>query len=360
MALIAQHARADAYGRELAAAAQETVTGSVPSLSGGVASIANNYPAYANEIATLKQLRSAGVISDDKFRELVLGSPRATMTLHSDYVDQPVIPAGSPVMQASTRPMEAPTLSVGEQAIRSSLDRQLGGNLAYSYLVAASVSPPALTASMALGGYSFGTNIVDGNYADAAKDAAWMGVDLLAAGGGSKLTTLFRSEASLVRSDAVGFRLEKNMRMEAWADTFGASGEGYAALVKDLPKWDPMRTDFALSLREMRASGVGVRRGGNEMGPTIGVFGGESIENGMWFRYNPEKMRVVDMLEETTHWGQIKAGLPQKGYSPANLEILAKRSILNSYDLSPGLRFELRHDIQRVRDGSYFDLTGNH
>jgi len=122
------------------------------------------------------------------------------------------------------------------------------------------------------------------------------------------------------------FSLQKNIRIEAWRDTFGTSGDGYAALVRDLPKWEPMRNDFARALRDMRANGVSVRRA--EMGPTIGVFGGDSLESGVWFRYNPGKMRVVDMLEETTHWQQIKSGLPDKGYSPATLEILAKRSII--------------------------------
>lgn len=126
--------------------------------------------------------------------------------------------------------------------------------------------------------------------------------------------------------------------------------------MRDLPKWDPMRNDFARALRDMRASGVPVRQA--EMGPTIGVFGGDSLESGVWFRYNPEKLRVVDMLEKTTHWQQIKSGMPGRGYSPATLEIMAKRSIINNYELSPALRMELRHDIQRVKDGSYFEIWG--
>jgi hypothetical protein len=152
----------------------------------------------------------------------------------------------------------------------------------------------------------------------------------------------------------MSLQLEKNMRIEAWRDRFGTAGEGYAALVSDLPRGHVLRTTFARNLREMRASGVAVRQA--DMGPTIGVFGGESLQSGMWFRYNPGKMRVVDMLEETMHWRQIKAGMPQRGYSPATLEILAKQSILRNHDLPTVLRMELRHDIQRVRDGSYFNL----
>lgn len=154
--------------------------------------------------------------------------------------------------------------------------------------------------------------------------------------------------------NGISLQLQKNMRIEAWRDRFGASGEGYASLVRDLPRGHVLRTTFARNLREMRASGVAVRQA--EMGPTIGVFGGESLQSGMWFRYNPGKMRVVDMLEETMHWRQIQAGMPQKGYSPATLEILAKQSILRNHDLPTVLRMELRHDIQRVRDGSYFNL----
>ena len=150
-------------------------------------------------------------------------------------------------------------------------------------------------------------------------------------------------------------RLEKNVRLDAWRSEFGQAGDGYAALVKDLPKGDPMRKLFANALRDMRTNGVAVRRAGNEMGPTIGVFGGESLESGVWFRYNPQKMRVIDMMEETTHWGQIKSGLPSKGYSPATLEILAKQSILQKSDLPVKLRMELKDDIARVKNGSYFE-----
>ena len=145
--------------------------------------------------------------------------------------------------------------------------------------------------------------------------------------------------------------LMKNVRAEAWADDFGKAGEGYARLVKDLPKWDPMRTKFARMLREVRASGGAVRQA--DMGSTLATFGGESLETGVWFRWNPNRLRVVDMLEETVHWQQLKAGLPKAGYSPEALEIMAKRSVINSYDISRGLKFELLDDIRRVRQGQY-------
>lgn len=35
---------------------------------------------------------------------------------------------------------------------------------------------------------------------------------------------------------------------------------------------------------------------------------------------------------------------------------MAKRSIIDSYELTPALRAELKDDIRRVNDGSYFDI----
>jgi hypothetical protein len=145
--------------------------------------------------------------------------------------------------------------------------------------------------------------------------------------------------------------LAKNVRSEPWRGSFGSPGEGYAQLVKDLPKWDPMRTRFARMLRDVRASGGAVRKA--DMGSTLAVFGGESIESGVWFRWNPERLRVVDFLEEEIHWQQIVRGLPQRGYSPETLETLAKRAIINNYDVGPALKFELLDDLERVRTGRY-------
>ena len=149
--------------------------------------------------------------------------------------------------------------------------------------------------------------------------------------------------------------MAKNHRIDAWSDTFGEAGEGLATRLKDLPKWDPMRTKWARTLKEMRANGVPVRNI-KEPGPTIGVFGGESLETGLWFRYDANRIRSVDMLEEAVHWEQMKKGLPTKGYSPESLEVMAKRSIIDNYDLTPALKAELKDDIRRVNNGSYFDI----
>ena len=179
------------------------------------------------------------------------------------------------------------------------------------------------------------------------------GLALSAAGGVGAVAK--SAEVSKALGSASNFTLAKNQRIEAWSDTFGQSGEGLAARLKDLPKWDPMRTKWARTLKEMRANGVPVRTM-KEPGPTIGVFGGESLETGLWFRYDANRIRSVDMLEEALHWEQMKKGLPTKGYSPEALEILAKRSIIDNYDLSPALRAELKDDIRRVNSGSYFDI----
>lgn len=71
-------------------------------------------------------------------------------------------------------------------------------------------------------------------------------------------------------------------------------------------------------------------------------------------RRNPARLRVVDMLEDGIHWMQMKSQLFEAGYTREALEIMAKRSIINSYDIGPGLKLELADDIRRLREGVYF------
>jgi hypothetical protein len=79
----------------------------------------------------------------------------------------------------------------------------------------------------------------------------------------------------------------ENERTVAWRMDFGKPGGGYAQLVKALPKGNPMRSRLARMLREIRARGGAVRRA--DMGGTYAVFGGRTIEEGIWFRWNPER-----------------------------------------------------------------------
>ncbi|MEJ2045598.1 MAG: RHS repeat-associated core domain-containing protein [Reinekea sp.] len=109
--------------------------------------------------------------------------------------------------------------------------------------------------------------------------------------------------------DREPFILSKNV--DAWKDTFGQPGEGLATRLNDLPKRDPMRTKWARTLKDMRANGVPIRQD-SSLGPTIGVFGGDSLETGLWFRYQPDKMRSVDMLEEAVHWEQMQGAMYSK------------------------------------------------
>jgi hypothetical protein len=152
-------------------------------------------------------------------------------------------------------------------------------------------------------------------------------------------------------SSSTSWQLNKNIRQDAWRGDFGKIGDGYAQRVKDLPKWDPMRTKFARMLKEIRTEGMPIGKHSNEA--AIAGFGGESLKEGVWFRWNPEKVRVVDMIEETIHWEQIKSNLLVKGYTPEALEIMAKRSIINNYDIGNSLKYELLDDIKRVNEGSY-------
>jgi hypothetical protein len=109
-------------------------------------------------------------------------------------------------------------------------------------------------------------------------------------------------------------------------------------------------------LREMKRAGVPVQV--KDLGrSTIAAVGGEDLAvTGGWFRYNAERLRVVDFLEERIHWQQLQKGLLARGYSRVTLEIMAKRGVLRSYGskLSPALRAELAHDIRRLRAGTYF------
>ncbi|WP_234414305.1 hypothetical protein [Paenibacillus sp. CAA11] len=59
------------------------------------------------------------------------------------------------------------------------------------------------------------------------------------------------------------------------------------------------------------------------------------------------------MLEEVNHWQQYKNGLQKAGYSPEALELMAKRAIINTYNLDNQLKKELLHDIKRVLNGEY-------
>lgn len=152
-----------------------------------------------------------------------------------------------------------------------------------------------------------------------------------------------------VEAIEAGSRLAKNI--DPWKSGFGLPSEGFGQLVRDLPKWDPMRTKFARMLKEVRRSGGTIRKA--DMGGTYAVFGGNSIEDGVWFRWNPEKVRIVDMLEEVNHWQQYKNKLQKAGYSPETLELMAKKAIMNNYDLEIELRKELLDDIRRILAGEY-------
>lgn len=59
------------------------------------------------------------------------------------------------------------------------------------------------------------------------------------------------------------------------------------------------------------------------------------------------------MLEEVNHWQQYKNGLQKAGYSPEALELMAKRAIMNNYNLKIELRKELLNDIRRVLAREY-------
>jgi hypothetical protein len=175
------------------------------------------------------------------------------------------------------------------------------------------------------------------------------GIQLLSLGWGLKGSQSSKAAAEL--------NLQKNVRAGAWADMFGKPGPGLGQLVSDVERGDPMRIMFAKMIRQIRASGGAVRA--EDMGTrVVASFGGESLKSGIWFRYNPSKLRVIDMLEEAIHWQQIQRGLSTRGYTVTALEVLAKRSLLDQFgqSLGPALRFELLDDIARLKAGTYLTM----
>jgi len=144
----------------------------------------------------------------------------------------------------------------------------------------------------------------------------------------------------------------------------GRPSSGLGTLLTELPPDDPVKIAFDQMLKEIEQHGGRIH---------ITDFGGTSAfgshlpisPNVTLFRYNPQRLRAIDALEEILHWKQIKEGgaywrdysshpLYQKFKSQVLImEDLAKRSLLQREDLSPQLRDELREELARVQEDNY-------
>lgn len=165
----------------------------------------------------------------------------------------------------------------------------------------------------------------------------------------------------------------------------GKIGPGLARLVSSLPEDDPIAQRFQRMLREVQDSNPNERMvsaidlGDREIARFIslpspndtytpGVSPYRERPHLAIFQYNPERMRIIDFLEEEQHWEQIKRGLhlrewrdhPLVRMYPDNgtilvLEDLAKRTVLekHSKEMSWELKEELRQDLKLVWDGTY-------
>lgn len=150
-------------------------------------------------------------------------------------------------------------------------------------------------------------------------------------------------------------------RRDSWA---GRPSSGLGTLVTELPPDDPVKIAFNQMLKEIE------RHGGQTHITDFGgalTFGSHLAisPNVTLFRYNPQRLRAIDALEEILHWEQIKEGgaywrdysshpLYQKFKSQVLImEDLAKRSLLQRKDLSPQLRDELRGELARVQEDTY-------
>lgn len=111
------------------------------------------------------------------------------------------IAASAQKMSASTKQVSAPPLSAGERARLGSMEAQFGQNLAQSLVIASAASPPALIAQMGVAGYALGSSFRNGEYREAGFYAGLMGVDLLLAGGGSRVVNALRSETQIAGAE---------------------------------------------------------------------------------------------------------------------------------------------------------------
>ncbi|MCO6458703.1 MAG: hypothetical protein J5I93_25635 [Pirellulaceae bacterium] len=109
-------------------------------------------------------------------------------------------------------------------------------------------------------------------------------------------------------------------------------------------------------IREIRASGGDVSNKGLT-GGTFAQFSGFGGSRTALFRYQPSKLRIVDLFEEQVHWQQIRTGQHLRNYGSQNmvevLEILAKQRVLQHPELTPVLRMEWLDGMARVRGGNY-------
>ncbi len=90
-------------GADTAMRAQEAADTKAASSGNRLAAVlgyAAGYPALAREVGVLNELVSSDVLTAQQAQEALLSSPRANMTLRSDFTEHAAAPMGGPVMQA--------------------------------------------------------------------------------------------------------------------------------------------------------------------------------------------------------------------------------------------------------------------
>lgn len=172
----------------------------------------------------------------------------------------------------------------------------------------------------------------------------------------------------------VDSRLTK-IRIDPWRGDFGKPSEGLGQLVRDLPKGDPARQDLARMIRDIRTTNSELMNGRTlRVVSTKGLSPNEHaaftpLGNTAKFQYSTERLRIVDLLEEQVHWGQIRSGqhdrlrsyFLQQGMSENSasekvkqvLETLAKQRVIQHPQITPTLKKEWKWDLQRVKSGNY-------
>jgi hypothetical protein len=182
----------------------------------------------------------------------------------------------------------------------------------------------------------------------------------------------------------MGFLILFFLPILGWGEA-GKLGPGLARLISALPPEDPMALRFQRFLKEIQDSQPGVRLiSATDLGaaqiarfiplqtPERKYVPGESpyqeVKHLAIFEYNPDKLRIIDFLEEEQHWEQIKKGLHLRDWSRHPLaekfpergtilvmEDLAKRALLEKHDkeMSWDLREELKNELKLVWEGNY-------
>jgi hypothetical protein len=302
---------------------------------------ASSYPAYAREIGVYEQLRSSGAIDDDKFRELVLGSRRATMTLRSDYEEVPPAMAyNGPGLRPWTPPSRVAT--GGDLGVRAgTFQFQVAQQLPEAMLV---VGAPELIPARVAGMLGRATTAVEGLVFGErsvlmsslqAEMRAGLQTDLLATAG------LAPETRSILSQSAIRARVEANIADSQAArasSNFGQFIKAEGRLQADLGIWPPNSGGYAPTYGVGLDVGMRIDRYGYPGGKFVSPLG-ETFES-----------RALPPLYETTKpYFQYEVVQPITDVTQAKaLPWFGQRGMGTQYQLSNSVQWYLDNGYLKV------------